>query len=102
LLYVQGNGAAVEAGMISINHHGLALPEVSERGLTPIQRIIADTITKHGRSDSDILLAVRIVAALAEAGYSVVESPRLIWMLSSSKAASRDASGRTRTIPGWR
>ena len=49
---------------------------MSERDLTPIQRIIADAITKHGRSDSDILLAVRIVAALAEAGYSIVESPK--------------------------
>jgi hypothetical protein len=49
---------------------------MSERDLTPIQRIIADTITKHSRGDSDILLAVRIVAALAEAGYSIVESPK--------------------------
>jgi hypothetical protein len=31
--YVQGNGAAVEPGMISINHHGLALPEVPVGGV---------------------------------------------------------------------
>jgi len=40
---------------------------MSERDLTPVERIIADTITKHAPGDSDILLAVRIVAALAEA-----------------------------------
>ena len=50
--------------------------EESQRDLTPVEGIIADTITKHAPSDSDILLAVRIVAALAEAGYSIVESPK--------------------------
>jgi hypothetical protein len=49
---------------------------MSERDLTPVERIIADTITKHAPGASDILLAVRIVAALAEAGYSIVESPK--------------------------
>jgi hypothetical protein len=49
---------------------------MSERDLTPIERTIADTITKYSRSDSDILLAIRIVAALVEAGYRIVEWPR--------------------------
>jgi hypothetical protein len=47
---------------------------MSERDLTPVERIIADTITKHAPGDSDILRRRPHHRRFGQAGYRFVES----------------------------